>query len=114
VTHRRQWTFTAEALTVDDEIQGQGIHTVALPWHLHPGVIATCRQDAPPVVELRTTAGRLLAHLYMDPTLHLEISSTHWHPAFGVSIPNRTVLGHWRGALPLRIRTVFQWEGASK
>ena len=84
VTHRRRLDLDSGALTVADTFEGRGDHEVRLFFHLHPNA---------------DTA------IHLDPKLSRTIEHTHWYPAFNTGIPNRTIVGSWRGRCPVSFIT---------
>jgi len=79
VTHRRRLELEAKVLRVIDSFEGNGEHKLQLFFHLHPN------NDSLPI---------------LDPKLTLSIESSQWYPEFNVAVPNRTVIGAWKGKCP--------------
>jgi uncharacterized heparinase superfamily protein len=90
VTHRRRIEMTRDLVKVTDELLGRGSHAVAMRFHKHPD-----------------TAGKVRIHL--DGKCEHKIEPGHYYPSFNVSVPNRCVVGTWRGSLPVSFRSVVSF-----
>lgn len=108
--HRRTWTLSATTLTVDDEMEGRGRHSLAQVFHLHPDVAAV-RADAHRF-HLRSSGGESLAEITFDPSLEVTSTSSLYHPEFGSSLPNTRLMGRWSGSLPKRLESEIRWRRA--
>jgi uncharacterized heparinase superfamily protein len=84
VTHRRRLDLDTKVLTVADTFEGRAEHDVRLFFHLQPDADAA---------------------IHLDPKLSRTVERTHWYPAFNTSIPNRTIIGSWRGRCPVSFIT---------
>jgi uncharacterized heparinase superfamily protein len=87
-SHRRTWRLWSSGLRVDDEIMGDGVHTVEIFVHFHPEVFARVEDSG--CIELldRETLGLLAVVRWQgDGELHLE--ENFWYPEFGKSVPNQ-------------------------
>ena len=84
VTHRRRIELRKDDLVITDTLDGRGVHEIELFFHLYPGA----------------SAG-----IALDPRLTPAVEETHFHPRFEQAIPNRTVVGRYRGACPVSFRT---------
>jgi uncharacterized heparinase superfamily protein len=87
VVHRRRVEFTPGGLLISDTIQGTGTHDVRVYFHVHPNARAEIRLD-----EKLTTR---------------RTEDTTWHPEFNLSVPNQTVVGHFRGIVPITFRSLL-------
>ena len=87
VTHRRRIELRKDDLVITDTLDGRGVHEIELFFHLYPGA----------------SAG-----IALDPRLTPAVEETHFHPRFEQAIPNRTVVGRYRGACPVSFRTGIQ------
>jgi uncharacterized heparinase superfamily protein len=84
VIHRRHINVRARQLLIIDRIEGRGEHCIELFLHFHP--------DARPAVSL-------------DRKMEASWLESQWFPEFNRSIPNRTVVGTWRGRCPVEFLT---------
>jgi len=82
VTHRRRIELGDEQLTITDKVEGGGDHLVEIFFHTYPGAVT---------------------NIEFDPKMNVSTEDSSYHPQFGVSIPNRRMVGKWRGRCP----TVF-------
>ncbi|HEX4750163.1 MAG TPA: alginate lyase family protein [Bryobacteraceae bacterium] len=86
VIHRRRVDLGNRQLIITDRIEGSGSHRVELFFHLHP--------EASPTVVL-------------DEKLERSLIASYWHPEFGRSIPNSTLVGTWKGPCPVEFVTAI-------
>jgi uncharacterized heparinase superfamily protein len=84
VTHRRRIELCEGLLAVTDTLDGRGVHEVELFFHVYPGASADIGLDS------RLTRG---------------VEETYFHPQFEQAIPNRTIVGRYRGPGPVSFRT---------
>jgi uncharacterized heparinase superfamily protein len=84
VTHQRRLQLSPGRLLVTDTLLGRGAHEIEVRLHLHPG--------ARPEIRL-------------DPRLVREDRPGAYHPGFNQSVPCRSVVGTWRGPLPVIFET---------
>lgn len=80
VTHKRRLELEGSHLRVVDTFEGSGTHQLRVFFHLHP------EADA---------------HVALDPMLARQDEPSVWYPGFNLSIPNRRVVGSWRGRCPV-------------
>jgi uncharacterized heparinase superfamily protein len=79
VIHRRRLELKPDRLVIMDSIEAKRQHTIEIFFHLHPGAQVDVEMDS-----------RLMRRE--------ELSA--WHPGFNISIPNKTIIGRWRGCCP--------------
>ena len=84
VIHKRRLQLTPNRLLITDQLQGRKTHQVETYFHLHP--------NASP--EIR-----------MDPRLVREERPSTYHSGFNLSVPNRVIVGSYRGPLPVTLET---------
>jgi uncharacterized heparinase superfamily protein len=84
VTHTRRIELADRCLTLTDHLEGQGIHGLEVFFHLYPGVSIDIR---------------------LDPRLSPAVEDTFFYPRFEQAVPNRTVVGRYRGPCPVTFRT---------
>jgi uncharacterized heparinase superfamily protein len=82
--HRRRVELGSGGLTIIDRMEGQGEHRVELFLHFHP--------------EAR-------ARVSLDGKFEASSIESKWYPEFNRSVPNRTLIGAWRGACPIEFVT---------
>jgi uncharacterized heparinase superfamily protein len=85
LVHRRRVEFTEGGLLISDALEGSGVHDADIYFHIHPAAQVDVRLDE-----------RLTRTLCEQGT---------WHPEFNVSVPNRRILGHYRGPIPVTFRS---------
>ena len=84
VTHRRRLDLYRDRLAVTDTLDGRGPHEIELFFHVHP----TASVD-----------------ILFDTRLTRDVEDTHFYPTFAESIPNRTIVGRYRGDCPVTFST---------
>jgi len=84
VTHHRRLDLNSHELVVKDSFDGRAEHDIRFYFHLHP--------------EADTA-------IHLDPKLARSVEKTQWYPAFNTRIPNRTIVGSWRGRCPVSFVT---------
>lgn len=84
LTHTRRIELADGCLTLTDHLEGQGIHDIEVFFHLYPGVSIDIR---------------------LDPRLTPAVEETLFYPRFEQAVPNRTVVGRYRGPCPVTFRT---------
>lgn len=84
VIHRRRLALDPGCLQVADFIEGAGEHQVEIFFHLHPEAQAGIR---------------------LDPKLCRLSEQNFFHPGFELSLPNRTIVGRYRGPCPVKFET---------
>jgi hypothetical protein len=77
--HRRRVELGSGGLTITDRMEGRGEHQVKFFLHFHP--------------EAR-------ASISLDGKFEASSIESKWYPEFNYSVPNRTLIGTWRGACP--------------
>jgi uncharacterized heparinase superfamily protein len=80
VVHRRRLELSSGGVAVADTVEGSGEHAVEIFFHLHPGV---------------------KVDIELDPKMRKSVEETTYHPGFNLSIPNTTIVGRFKGALPV-------------
>jgi hypothetical protein len=112
VVHRRSVTMdaTARVVSVDDRLDGQGAHDIALHLHFAPDVVV--RPAGPSQFDLQSPAG--LIRLQLDPCLHLSVIRGSEAPILGWTSPgyhrrhaSPTVRAALRASLPVTLRWSF-------
>lgn len=86
VTHRRRLDLRPGQLIVTDRLEGSGEHRAEVFLHFHPEAQPSISPDA----KLETT-----------------LTGTRWYPEFNRSLPNRTLIGAWRGRCPVEFVTTI-------
>jgi uncharacterized heparinase superfamily protein len=87
VTHRRRIELGDKEVTITDKLDGLSEHLVEIFFHNHPGTVTT---------------------IEFDPKMEVSAEDSNYHPQFGISIPNRRVVGRWRGRCPASFTTRVQ------
>lgn len=87
VTHRRRIELHHDRLAITDTLDGHGMHEIEMFFHIHP--------DAS--VDIR-----------LDSRLTRAVEDTRFHPQFEQAIPNRTIVGRYRGPCPVTLGTEIQ------
>lgn len=107
-THQRQWLLSEQKLEVSDRITGQGEHKVQIYFHLHPNILTDTREGQ--TIKLYTQSQQLLAYLSVSEGAYTTITSSNWHPEFGVSVPTQTICVTQSGSKNILITTSFEWD----
>jgi uncharacterized heparinase superfamily protein len=84
VIHRRRLELHGDGLAITDMVEGTGEHEIEIFFHFHPGV-------EPDIT--------------LDPKLSKSLEETMYHPSFNLSIPNKTIVGRFKGAVPAIFRS---------
>lgn len=87
--HRRTWTFAADAVTIDDAIEGAQPLAAVARYHLAPGITAA--------LEASGTAGALVTRagnrLHWRSSCPMRLEAGTWSPEFGRRVPNQHLVG---------------------
>lgn len=106
--HRRRWVMKESALTVEDSIEGTGVHAIRVLLHFGPDFYLT------PVSTSEILAnwgnGDVCLTIRMDDKLVCEVTPEMWHPRFGATRENICIGGQYRGPLPVRLLTQLSWQ----
>ena len=107
--HLRRWTFSDDAMTVEDRITG-GFETAEARFHLHPSVRVASMDgsDCTRIVILHLAGGQRVSFDVEAGTLRTE--ETTWHPEFGRSVPALCLVVRLAGALS---RIHMKWNTAA-
>ena len=105
--HKRAWCLESGVLTIQDWIAGVGRHQVELAFHLYPGIKSDKADDG----TFRLEEG--LALLSVDRRLKWSIEPSTYHPEFGISRPNSTLVGRIEADLPLQMTSRLAVLGSS-
>ena len=100
--HKRSWTFTADSLTVYDEVQGGMKRGAVARFHLEPGVRADLDAGGRSG-HFHTPGGRFLRWNANSPA---TLERVVWYPEFGKSLASMSLV------VPLadqRLSTTFNW-----
>jgi len=100
VIHRRRWELTANSLEITDTLEGHWRSAVAF-WHVHPDVAVQKKPDSLVLMEPNGFLIRFVAD-----TGSAEVVNSHWHPSFGVSVPNLTI---WSALTGPQSRIRMEW-----
>lgn len=106
-THRRRWTMSDNALTVEDSIEGGGNHAVRVFFHLGPDIRLSACGISTFIAKGREGETRMTIRL--DDKLLCQVRSGAWHPRFGTKMENVSISGEYRGPLPVRLLTRLTW-----
>jgi uncharacterized heparinase superfamily protein len=87
VTHHRRIELHHDRLAITDTLDGHGMHEIEMFFHIHPDASADIR---------------------LDSRLTRAVEDTRFHPRFEQAIPNRTIVGRYRGACPVTLGTEIQ------
>jgi uncharacterized heparinase superfamily protein len=105
VEHTRTWSFSQNAMVVEDQLSGKFDRAEAR-FHVHPALRVEAAADAPRGrVSLRLPEGRAV-HVTVEGGA-LRIDSSTWHPEFGLSVPNVCVVAEFHGPV---LRTSVNWD----
>ena len=110
--HRRTLVLHQDQLEIEDEIEGSGEHEIRIAFHLHPQWGASAAPDGRFELALREpiSGDQGSLRIELDSKFSHVISSTSYHPEFGLSIPNQKILGVYRGNLPVKFATHLSWS----
>jgi len=101
--HHRRWTLSDTALTIEDRVEGTGIHLVCLYFHFHPLIEVISAQDE----FILMNQGNGLGKIQMDPALDYKIYDNTYHPEFGKSSPSKMLVANIRTKLPFECLNRF-------
>ncbi|MBN8955487.1 MAG: alginate lyase family protein [Rhizobiales bacterium] len=100
--HRRRIAVRTDSVEIVDDIEGSREHHVSGFFHLHPGVQVSANGDGR--FELATPEGsRLMMEITGAQTT--ETFESQFAITFGHTVSRTALAWHWRGELPVRIRT---------
>jgi hypothetical protein len=109
-SHRRRWSLRGADLIVDDVVTGRGRHTVALRWHLAPGVTVRPGSDGAEVV---TGTGAFRVRVHASAPVRLATCTRPVAAGFGLTTDSAVLECRADGPLPLRVRTVWARAGVA-
>jgi len=84
VTHRRRLVLEADRVLLTDMLEGRGEHAIEMFFHFYPGTWTEIR---------------------LDPRLVGSVEDTEYYPGFEQVLPNRTLVGRYRGPCPVSFCT---------
>jgi uncharacterized heparinase superfamily protein len=84
VTHRRRLVLEADRVLLTDMLEGRGEHAIEMFFHFYPGTWTEIR---------------------LDPRLVGSVEDTEYYPGFEQVLPNRTLVGRYRGPCPVSFHT---------
>jgi uncharacterized heparinase superfamily protein len=102
-THRRGWRLTDEGLRVDDEVIGDGHHTVAIRWHLAPGSAVQLRGDGAEVTT--ATSGEFAVRVGASCAFRINVETGMVATGFQRTTVTPVLTCRADSALPVRIST---------
>ena len=103
--HFREWSFIDNSIIIKDSIIGGGWHMVSSVLPLHPEVSVIKTQDNSVDLEVN---GNLLKIVF-EGSGKLKVSSSKYHPEFGLSVDNKRLIYSYSGPLPHIIVTTIMW-----
>jgi len=109
--HHRRWTLSSTGLRVDDLASGTGEHSVTVRWHLAPG--SAVRLDAGRAAA-STPAGDFQMAVSASHPVALAARPAPVATGFGRTADAPVLVCRVRGALPVRITTVWRQAGDSQ
>lgn len=106
--HRRAWYLSEGKLSVEDTVEGSGVHQLEAYFHLAPGISAV-PDSANGVVELRDIEGGRQAIFSAEGGL-VEVMPSSWHPEFGLRIETAMICVSAHQSLPHAQRYELAWS----
>jgi uncharacterized heparinase superfamily protein len=111
--HHRALTLENNLLRIHDRIEGRGTHDVIGRFHLHPNVsVEGLRSEASNhrcILKQKDT-GKPCAEFVIDRHVSVSFEKTSYHPEFGLSLPNDSIVFCYQGHLPSDIESQLQWH----
>jgi uncharacterized heparinase superfamily protein len=98
--HRRIWDVNSKKISITDEVTGEGVHKIEIIFHIHPDLSVISESETS--VLITDTKELTLCSLAIEGPGYLEISSSTYHPEFGLSLANQRITYHWSGSLPMQ------------
>jgi uncharacterized heparinase superfamily protein len=86
VHHSRSWVLTASELTIEDQVSGR-FRSAKSTIHLAPEVHVSAQPDGAIVAD--TGESRFLVRVVPG---NIEVIPSTWHPAFGMTVPARSLV----------------------
>ncbi len=107
--HLRQWSFSGNALVVEDRVSGR-FGRAAARFHLHPSIKLESGMESGKCekVALRLPKGQEI-HFSVEGGL-LRKETTTWHPEFGCSEPNLCLVADFNRSV---LRTQLEWDSGA-
>jgi len=109
--HRRQWKLSENHLEILDAVEGRGEHEIRFAFHLHPtwraAQIEANRFEIMPMESIPELKKPIV--LEMESPFAPQISSSSYHPEFGLAVPNQKIVGTFRGILPMKFVSRIRW-----
>lgn len=111
-THRREWRFERERMTIVDRIEGGGTHCMDLGLHIHPGW--EVHRKAEDAVRIARPDGPGHCTVRIEGHGELKVETSHYAPEFGHLEPIHFL--RFRAPPrepPIELRTYVTWEDAA-
>lgn len=105
--HRRKWCLSEGKLSVEDTVEGSGVHQLEAYFHLAPGISAVA-DTANGVVELSDIESGRQATFSAEGGV-VEVVPSSWHPEFGKRIDTNAIRVRADRSLPCILRHKITW-----
>ena len=106
--HRRAWRLSEGKLSVEDMVEGYGVHQLEAYFHLAPGISAVA-DAANGVVELRDIEGGRQATFSAEGGI-VEVMPSSGHPEFGLRIETAMIRVSAHQSLQHTLRYELAWS----
>lgn len=113
VTHRRAFYLKPETVIIEDSLNGNGIHTVVLAFHLHPGIKYT--RDSDNVFSFITMKGqRMQFILASGGIVKVKRGGLHNFPGgycttvYGTKQETTSIFAQYRGLISMKLQHILK------
>jgi uncharacterized heparinase superfamily protein len=106
--HRRKWCLSEGQLSIEDTVEGCGVHKLQAYFHLAPGISAVA-DTANGVVELSDAENGRQAKFSVEGGV-VEVMPTSWHPEFGLRIETTMIRVCAYRSLPHALQYELAWS----
>jgi uncharacterized heparinase superfamily protein len=105
-THKREFELKDKELIITDEVSGEGEHDIKVYFHVHSDL--TLVQINEHTIDVINKEQNKLAKFVLPQIAQVTIKDDYYHPEFGLSIANKTIVLAVRQALPVRFSVFFR------
>lgn len=103
--HRREFKLQANKLLITDTVAGSGEHNIKIYFHVHPEFTV---QQKDQVVEFVDKDKKTIMTGIFSAKVAVKLIDTCYHPEFGKSIPNKTIVLETNATLPIELQSTFE------
>lgn len=108
--HKRRWKMEASALSIKDEISGNGVHSVEIIFPLGPQVFP--KKISERVIEcINLSTQERICRFEFESNATIYLEEIAWHPQFGIKVRAWRIRLKITEMLPIFHKSIFIWSG---